>query len=293
MELRQLRYFIKAKEVLNFTEASKQLYISQSTLSQQIKQLEDEIGVPLFNRLGKRITLTEAGELFAVYARNSIKSAGDGLVMIKDLNDLNLGSISVGVTFALRNILTKAVIRFSKKFPNIKIKIVFETSAQLLEKLKNAELDFVLTFKEAAEDETLNYLSVLRSPMSLVVSKKSEYSRKKTISLNDIAGLPLALPDSGYSTTQYINDQFKINDIQPDVLIEINDVPTLLELVKSGLWCTILADISVTDDQLATIPISDENMLREATIISLRDAYQKKSVKVLQEYLFHDINLIE
>lgn len=290
MELRQLRYFIKAKEVLNFTEASKQLYISQSTLSQQIKQLEDEIGVPLFNRLGKRITLTEAGELFAVYARNSIKSAADGLIMIKDLSDLNSGSISVGVTFALRNILTKAVTRFSTKFPNIKIKIVFETSTQLLERLKNAELDFVLTFKEAAEDASLKYLSVLKSPMSLVVSKKSEYSRKKTITLNDIVSLPLALPDSGYSTTQYINDQFKINDIQPNVLIEINDVPTLLELVKSGLWCTILADISVTDDQLATIPIIGENMLREATIISLRDAYQKKSVKVLQEYLFHDIN---
>lgn len=290
MELRQLRYFIKAKEVLNFTEAAKQLYISQSTLSQQIKQLEDEIGAPLFNRLGKRITLTEAGELFAVYARNSIKSAADGLIMIKDLSDLNSGSISVGVTFALRNILTKAVIRFSKKFPNIKIKIVFETSAQLLEKLKNAELDFVLTFKDAAEDASLNYLLVLKSPMSLVISKKSEYSRKKTILLNDIAGLPLALPDSGYSTTQYINDQFKLNDIQTNVLIEINDVPTLLELVKSGLWCTILADISVAYEELVTIPILGENMLREATIISLRDAYQKKSVKVLQEYLLHDIN---
>ncbi|MFC6999940.1 LysR family transcriptional regulator [Rufibacter roseus] len=58
MELRQLRYFLKAKELLNFTEAAHSLHISQSTLSQQIKQLEEELNIPLFNRIGKRITLT-------------------------------------------------------------------------------------------------------------------------------------------------------------------------------------------------------------------------------------------
>lgn len=68
MELRQLRYFLKAKELLNFTEAAKVLNISQSTLSQQIKQLENELDVPLFNRVGKRITLTEAGEIFSEYS---------------------------------------------------------------------------------------------------------------------------------------------------------------------------------------------------------------------------------
>jgi LysR family cyn operon transcriptional activator len=68
MELRQLKYFLKAKELLNFTEAAEQLNISQSTLSQQIKQLEDELDIPLFNRIGKRVTLTEAGALFADFA---------------------------------------------------------------------------------------------------------------------------------------------------------------------------------------------------------------------------------
>ena len=65
MELRQLKYFLKAKELLNFTDAAKALNISQSTLSQQIKQLEDELNVPLFTRIGKRITLTEAVDLFS------------------------------------------------------------------------------------------------------------------------------------------------------------------------------------------------------------------------------------
>ena len=77
MELRQLKYFLKAKELLNFTEAARALNISQSTLSQQIKQLEDELNVPLFNRIGKRITLTEAGNLFSEYALQSINRANE------------------------------------------------------------------------------------------------------------------------------------------------------------------------------------------------------------------------
>ena len=77
MELRQLKYFLKAKELLNFTEAANALHISQSTLSQQIMQLEGELNVPLFNRIGKRISLTEAGGLFAEYALQSVTRAND------------------------------------------------------------------------------------------------------------------------------------------------------------------------------------------------------------------------
>lgn len=113
MELRQLKYFLKAKELLNFTEAASALFISQSTLSQQIKQLEDELQVPLFNRIGKRITLTEAGDLFSVYAQQSVNKATDGFELLKDLNNLETGKVAIGVTYALRHVVTKALIVFS------------------------------------------------------------------------------------------------------------------------------------------------------------------------------------
>ena len=71
MELRQLKYFVRSAELLNFTEAANDLFISQSTLSQQIKQLEDELDMLLFDRVGKRVRLTEAGNLFLTYARQS------------------------------------------------------------------------------------------------------------------------------------------------------------------------------------------------------------------------------
>lgn len=157
MELRQLKYFLKAKELLNFTEAAAALYISQSTLSQQIKQLEDELQVPLFNRIGKRITLTEAGNLFAVYAQQSVNKASDGLQFIKDLNNLETGKIAIGVTYALRHVVTKALILFSSEYPKIQFEIVFGTSQELIQKLNHFELDVILTFEEIASEEHFKY----------------------------------------------------------------------------------------------------------------------------------------
>ncbi|WP_394776127.1 LysR substrate-binding domain-containing protein [Flavobacterium sp.] len=281
MELRQLKYFLKAKELLNFTEAANSLHISQSTLSKQIKQLENELKIPLFNRIGKRITITEAGELFSVYALQSINKAKDGFQLLKDLNDLETGKIILGVTYALRYVLTKSLVEFTSRFPKIKFEIVFGTSKELLEKLSHFELDFILTFEEIPSKNHFKYQKLFSSPMTLVTSSKSALRGKTSITLNEISKLPLILPSRGYSTTQFINDSFVKNKLNVSVAIEINDIPTLLELVKTGNWHTILAQTTVASEKdLFTIPITGKNMTRTAIIISLNEVYEKKAVSI-------------
>ncbi|XWW45043.1 LysR family transcriptional regulator [Fibrella sp. USSR17] len=278
VELRQLRYFLKAKELLNFTEAASSLHISQSTLSQQIKQLEDELDVPLFNRIGKRISVTEAGHLFADYAQQSVNRAADGFLLLKDLNELKTGTIRIGVTFALRNALTKTLVQFCRQYPSIKVRVVFGTSDELIEKLSTAELDLVLTFKEKRDDASHKYERLFSSPMTLVVPKTSELANRKRIPLEEIIGLPLAMPASGYSTIQHVTAAFKRKGLTPEVTIEINDIPTLLSLVKTGHWYTILTQVSVDDSDLVTIPLEGNDMMRNAMAISLIDAYPKKAM---------------
>lgn len=285
MELRQLRYFLKAKELLNFTDAADALNISQSTLSQQIKQLENELDVPLFNRIGKRISLTEAGNLFAEYAQQSVNRARDGLLLLQDLNELRTGKINIGVTFALRNVLTETLVQFSQQYPKVKVGVVFGTSDELVEKLSAAELDLVMTFKEDIHDPEYKYEVLFSSPMTLVVSKADVMAKRKTISLEEIIGLPLAMPAKGYSTIQYITEAFKNKGLNPDVSIEINDIPTLLSIVKTGNWYTILTRVSVNDNELVTIPIEGAQMARNAMAISLTEAYPKKATLAFFEIL--------
>jgi LysR family cyn operon transcriptional activator len=285
MELRQLKYFIKAKELLNFTEAAKTLNITQSTLSQQIRQLEDELDIQLFNRIGKRIILTEAGELFSEYALQSINRANQGLLLLKDLNNLNTGKITIGVIYSMRIPFAKALIQFARQYPNVKVQVVFGTTKDLLEKLELHHFDFVLSFNEKAKLSHLKCQTLLSSNMVLVTAKKSSIANKRTISLNQVAGLPLALPFSGYSTIQFFVESFSQKKLDPNICMEINDIPTLFEIVKTGHWHTILSETSVNDPNVVGIPIEGKNMRRTIMIISLKEAYEKKAVKKFYEIL--------
>jgi LysR family cyn operon transcriptional activator len=285
MELRQLKYFIKAKELLNFTVAAKALNISQSTLSQQIKQLEAELDILLFDRIGKRIILTEAGQLFSEYALQSINKANQGLLLLKDLNNLNTGKITIGVIYSMRIPFAKALIQFAKHYPDIKIQVVFGTTKDLLEKLELHHFDFVLTFYEKSKHPQFKCQTLLTANMVLVTARKSVLANKKTISLKQVAELPLALPFSGYSTIEFFVESFSQKKLSPKICMEINDIPTLFEIVKTGYWHTILSETSVNDPHVVGIPIAGKNMRRTIMILSLKDAYEKKAVKKFYEIL--------
>ncbi|MBA4851460.1 LysR family transcriptional regulator [Emticicia sp. BO119] len=285
MELRQLRYFLKAKELLNFTEAAKVLNISQSTLSQQIKQLEDELNVPLFNRVGKRITLTEAGEIFGEYALQSINRANEGLLVLKDLKNLNAGKIIIGVIYSMRILFAKTLIAFARQYPNIKIQVVFGTTKDLLEKLNLYHFDFIITFHEDAIESHLKCQTLLKANMVLVTAKKSSLAKKNSISLDEVAQLPLALPFSGYSTIQFFVESFGQENLNPNICMEINDIPTLFEIVKTGHWHTILSDTSINDPEVVGIHIDGKNMKRTLMILSLKEVYEKKAVQKFYELL--------
>lgn len=120
MELRQLKYFKEACERQNFSEAARILHISQSTLSQQIKQLEEELDVLLFDRIGKRIVLTEAGQAFLPYAARAIYDAEDGKQIIRDLKGIETGVLHIGVTYSMSPLLIAALQLFNRPIPKLK-----------------------------------------------------------------------------------------------------------------------------------------------------------------------------
>lgn len=278
MELRQLRYFLKAGELLNFTEAAKAVHISQSTLSQQIKQLEDELGTPLFDRIGKRVILTEAGRHFTTYAHQTVASATSGLQILQDLAGLQTGELIIGVTFALRALLTPTLITFSNTYPGIKVKVIFGTSDELLEKLSVAQLDFVLAFHEKELKDPFFSHALFESRLALVVSSQSPLYTRTSITLPEISQLPLALPVQGYSTRQFLDHEFEKTDRPAHIQIEINDIPTLFELVRTGHWNTILLMATVSGQaNLKAIPIEGKEMNIKARIIWLNMSYHKKA----------------
>lgn len=288
MELRQLRYFVKARELENFTEAAAQLFISQSTLSQQIKQLEDELGTPLFDRVGKYIHVTEAGKLFYDYALQCLQKANDGYQLLKDLGQLQTGHLVIGATYGLRHMLTPALVAFYGQYPQVKVEVIFDTSTELLNRMERFEMDFLLTYEEVQMRKGMKYQPLFESELAFIVRKDSPLAVKKSVTLKEIQDFELALPSKGFVTRRFVDEVFEQHGIVPHINLEISDIPTLLELVGTGHWHSILTHTTVADQHdLVALPIRSVTALQQAAIISLADVYEKKAARAFFEILLN------
>jgi len=286
MELRQLKYFAKAAELQNFTEAAAALFITQSTLSQQIKQLEDELRLALFDRIAKRVRLSDAGRAFLPYALKTLKDSEDGRNMLSDLMDLKTGTLSIGVTYGLTNLLTRAVANFNTHYPGVKLLISFGTTQTLLENLEEGRLDLMLSFYDKPDNERIATDHLFTSQLSLIAHRDHPVAAQPQIVLEALSELPLILPSDGYSIRSYLDSVLQKHDLSPSPDMEVNDIHTLLQLVQTGSWVTVLMSSTIRHHaDLKSITITGADMHRRATITWLKDSYRKKSASLLAELL--------
>lgn len=286
MELRQLNYFVKAAEHLHFTEAAAESFVTQSTLSQQIKQLEEELGMLLFDRVGKHVRLTEAGSVFLIHARQILLDVQKSKAAITELNNLAIGELKIGVTYAFSSMVLPALAPFSSKYPGIKIFLEYGTPESLEIKLKAAELDIILSFHEESDNQGLEMQPLFSSKIVMVVSRKHPLASLKKITVAELGALELILPGKGFSSRDYVNELFGKRKIIPKIKIEMNEVNSLLTLVESTSWVTILNEKAIISwDSLIAIPIAGKERYKRAFILRQKGIYQKKAANLFIEEL--------
>lgn len=286
MELRQLRYFIKAAELSNFTEAAKALFISQSTLSQQIQQLENEFNTLLFDRLGKRVRLTEAGNIFLPAARKTVKNGADAKQLVQDLSDLVTGTLTIGLTYGLSDLVINSINDFSATYPTILIQMIYDTSDGLIKSLSEGKIDFMLSFIPKESNTIYESIILFESNLSLIVPCDHAFANKKRIKLSDIQLLPLALPVSTFSIRKFLDTQIAKQQLKLNIRLEANDINSLLQLAATGSWYTVLMESSIFNyPELKAVPISGKGMESTATVTWLKDVYRKKAVMIFMEVI--------
>lgn len=287
MELRQLKYFKEACELQNFSEAARVLHISQSTLSQQIKQLEDELDVLLFDRIGKRIIPTEAGIAFLPFARKAIQDAEDGRQIIRDLKGIETGVLNIGATHSLAPLLVAAVNRFSASYPKVKIAVTIGTSTQMMDSLKDNVFDFVLSFESEECREEYKRLPLFSSRLFLVVHKTHTQAGLSSITLKRLEQLPMILPEQGFATRKRVEAICLRNGLKLNIGVEINDVHTILHTLSGGKWATLMSEAAVRGERdLVCIPIlcADETVSK-AYLFWPQSIYRKKSALAFADCL--------
>lgn len=286
MEIRQLQYFVKAAETMNFTEAAASVFITQSTLSQQIKQLEEELGMLLFDRIGKHVRITEAGHVFFEHAQKILRDVQKSKQAIAELQNAATGELNIGVSYAFTSLLLPALAPFSTKYPGIKILITYGNPEELERKLRLAELDMILAFHNESDNEDLEMQLLFSSGIVMAVGKHSPLAKLKEITLKELGTQDLIMPGKGFTSRALINELFYRNKIEPKIRIEMNDVHSILSMVQNGHWATILNEKALFGwEGIRAVPIEGKQIRRRSYILWQKGVYRKKAAVLFTQQL--------
>lgn len=286
MELRQLKYFITSADTLNFTEAARQCFITQSTLSQQIKQLETELGVQLFERIGKRVFLTETGRDFLPYARQTVADADYGVQRIKDMEELKTGRLCIGTTFGLSALITDAIARFSEQYPEVHLEVMFLKQDELIDAVRERKVDFALTFEMMEKDDLLTEQPVKTYHLCAIVSDQNPLAQQATVSLRQLADYNICTPARGMNARRMFDSLTNKKGIELQPKLEINEIHTLLHLVRTGRWVAILVDsITHGEEGLCAVPLREAALPMPVVWLYPKDMYIRKAMQKFMELI--------
>ena len=286
MELRQLKYFVEVGRLGSFSLASKSLFITQSTISQQIRKLEEELGVELLTRDTRHVTFSDYGEQFYPCAVQVLEEAKAGVERIRDVKDLKVGRLSVGATYSFGPLLKQTVLDYYRLYPHIRLDLVITSKEDLRQKLLDRELDVALTYKSPLGEEHIESHLLFQSRLCLIGRIGELKGVGETVSVQDLARFPLALPSMGLQARDTLEDVLFAQNVNLDIRLEINSVRSLLDLVGSSPLVTILSEEAIHQvTGFEAVPIDHPDGRMDGCYHYLKGAYHKTAAQKFVELL--------
>ncbi len=245
MEFRQLKYFVGIAETGKFSETSKQMYISQSAVSQQIKALEEELGTELFIRNNHDVKLTDSGRELLPLARNVIKSMNECTDKINDLKGLLCGELNVGLTYTMEPYVRPAMIEFMKKYPNVQLNAHYKNLPELLKKLHDNDIDMMLSMMPTSPHEFCESEPLMDYTLCAIMRKQHPLAGKETLTFKDLSKQGLILPERGIRDRNAIESYIHAKTGKLKIRSLINDPNAILNIVQETNMIGILAESTI------------------------------------------------
>ena len=252
MEIRQLKAFLAIAEMKTFTAGARRVNVTQAAISMQIRQLEDEVGIPLFIRTPRRVILTEAGERLLDRARRILREHDTAIAEIAEIAGAEYGRLRIGSASAMfaTSQLPTILEKLKNKFPNAEITVSSGTSQTLVEKIMHGDIDiaFVSLPVEAANIQT----DLLFSDEIVAISHPSHpLSKQKVISAAALAGEHLILGEQGGNTRRMIDDFFQAANVRPNVMMELSRQEAINKMVENKMGVGIAGAKTVSAQKSA------------------------------------------
>ncbi len=267
-ELYKVFYHVAA--TLSFSEASKQLYISQSAVSQSIKVLEKKLNQPLFIRSTKKVQLTPEGEILLKHIEPAMNLIKKGENQLLEAHSLNGGQLRIGASDTIcRYYLVPYLNRFHKEFPGIHIKVINQTSIECTRFLDNGQADFIVTnYPNSSLAGSLN-TRVINEFHDVFVASRSAFDLEgKRLSLEELLSYPIMMLDRKSTTSEFLHQIFQKSqlDLVPEIELSSNDL--LIDLARIGLGIAFVPDFCIpsNDKDLFILKLAEELPSRQMVV---------------------------
>ena len=242
MEIRNLKTFLQVAERKSFTKAAEALNYTQSTVSTQIKQLETELGAPIFERIGNKIALTERGEILLKYAYEIIK-------IIEKINNNNAdsdnceGTVRFAMAPSICNIMMgRTYMIFHEKHPNISVNIIEANTDDMLHMLDHGDVDLAFVVDRHIYNKDYIVASKKKVDMRFIAGKNFSLDGQKNLSIEELVKYPFVLTEKDLSYRKLFDERLSELSLEVKPIVEIGNTYLLLELLQLGLGISFLPD---------------------------------------------------
>jgi DNA-binding transcriptional LysR family regulator len=291
MDVRDLQVFLSVSKHLNYTRAGEEINLSQPSVSVRIHQLETELGMKLFEQLGKKVVLTDAGQLLVPYANRVIAAVDDAQHAIEELKGLERGSMRIGAsTTPGMYLVPQVVAHFKRLHPKIDIQLRIKDTREVEDGVLRNEFDFGFVGGHLTTAE-VDAISWLTDELLLVVPPTHKFAKRKSIGKFDLRLERFILREPGSATRATIVNQANKSDLELETIIEMENPESVKKAVQSGLGIAFISKFAVTTElkakSLVAVSIRDLKIQRELKIVHRMDKHLSRAARAFIEMARH------
>jgi len=290
MNLRELQYLVAVDEERHFHRAAERCFVSQPTLSGQLKKLEQELGVLLVERTSRQVVMTEVGVAVAEQARKALAEVKIIKEIAETFHDPMAGELHVGLIPTVAPYLLPLIMPLMrKKYPKLKLWLYEYQTSLLLEKLGRADLDLLILALPVNTD-AYSELDLYKEPFQLALPRDEALAAHKTIGLNDIKDREMLLLEEGHCLRGQALDVCFMAGARENIGFHASSLETLRHMVGEGMGMTLMPELSIPakqtrKDAIRYLPFKDPKPSRRIGMLYRKGSYREETFKKMQETL--------
>lgn len=287
MDISDLQTFIAVAETGSFSQASEQLFLTQPAISKRIAGMEEELGASLFDRIGRKVGLTEAGQSLLPRARSILLEVEDSRRAISNLSGRIAGKLRIGTSHHIGLHRLPPILKtFIQRYPDVELDIQFMDSEEACRSVEHGDLELGIVTLPLQPVSNLTTKLIWPDPLSLVISHQHPLKKCKQITLEQLAEHPAILPSHGTYTREVIEEAFEPSGLKLKIGMSTNYLETLKMLVMVGLGWSVIPN-TMLSKELQAIRISEISLRRELGMVWHQGRTLSNAARTLTDIIEH------